>query len=526
MSGRASRRTKKAVSLPKTSVRRCAKCGETHIAPTGAKCTRVPLTSTDAFPNLSPVGASTSKKGKKTSTPTGDTTNKGNQTLIRTAGGSTVTCTDPPINDGAEANVLSVRPVTNTEADTHQAGVASVADIGVANALTHLAKAVSAMGKRFDRNDTKMQALEELVTIKPKPTAKANTSAVWDDVMNMSRASMAGDNDNNVSVHNNVSVSSLPQASNPISVNRAEPVTVQSLRKSADLMGQAAKKQQSMQSRNLIDPSQGDYVNVNDIDNNVNLYNLGSHQSQPITNQGVKVNRHIVSGRDRVGLVNSIHPQNSAYGHGSYSIKSGRDRVGHPEHTNVLVAWPHQFVYVGPDRKMVRYEELTQGQWTAGLTNMASKEEDPLIQRNMFALIASLLQDVCDYGFIAGRGALALILTTLESSKLTWFDIEAIQAIREKYSCRVVLAHSVSQQVHSTSFQGKSSRPKVVNNAQKRVCRNWNGGTCNQAASHQTGNFYYEHICSFCLTKGSRLTHPEVKCSKKNITEVKSDKQS
>ena len=84
----------------------------------------------------------------------------------------------------------------------------------------------------------------------------------------------------------------------------------------------------------------------------------------------------------------------------------------------------------------------------------------------------------------------------------------------------------MTQQGNSTGFQGKASRPKVGNNAQKRVCRNWNGGTCNQASSHQTGNFYYEHICSFCLTKGSKLTHPEVKCSKKNFTEARNDKQS
>ena len=213
MSGR-SLRTKKAVSLPKTKVRRCAKCGETHVAPTGAKCTRVPLISTEAFPGLSPVGVSTSANGKKTSTPTGVTTNQGNQTLIRTAGGSTVTCTDVPSGDVAEANLPSVSQLANTEADIHQAGVEAVSEIGVASALTHLANAVSAMSKRFDKNDNKLQILEELVNSKSQSTAKTNTSPAWDNVLNISRASMAGDDLSNASIHNNVSVVSTSQARN------------------------------------------------------------------------------------------------------------------------------------------------------------------------------------------------------------------------------------------------------------------------------------------------------------------------
>ena len=71
------------------------------------------------------------------------------------------------------------------------------------------------------------------------------------------------------------------------------------------------------------------------------------------------------------------------------NIKSGRERIGNPEHSNVYVCWPQQCVFIGADRRRVKYEDLTQSQWTAGLTTMAAQETNPQIQRNMFLFIAS-----------------------------------------------------------------------------------------------------------------------------------------
>ena len=120
--------------------------------------------------------------------------------------------------------------------------------------------------------------------------------------------------------------------------------------------------------------------------------------------------------------MNNDFPSNLIYGNAQSvngNIKSGRERVGNLEHSNVYVCWPQQCVFIGADRRRVRYEELTQSQWTAGLTTMAAHETNPQIQRNMFTFIASLLQDVCDVGFAVGRGALALILVMMEESRLS-----------------------------------------------------------------------------------------------------------
>ena len=75
-------------------------------------------------------------------------------------------------------------------------------------------------------------------------------------------------------------------------------------------------------------------------------------------------------------------------------------------------------MFIGPDRKRVRYDELSQAQWTAGLTAIAAEESNVAVQKNMLAYLATLLQDVCDYGFSAGRGAHALVLCFIEEGCL------------------------------------------------------------------------------------------------------------
>ena len=101
------------------------------------------------------------------------------------------------------------------------------------------------------------------------------------------------------------------------------------------------------------------------------------------------------------------------------SVKSGRERIGGSDHNRVYVKWPQEACFIGPSRIRVRYDELTQALWTAGITAIAAKENNPAVQRNMFTYLASILQDVCDFGFKSCLGAHALILSNLEDQILT-----------------------------------------------------------------------------------------------------------
>ena len=139
------------------------------------------------------------------------------------------------------------------------------------------------------------------------------------------------------------------------------------------------------------------------------------------------------------------------------------ERIGNPEHSNVYVCWPQQCVFIGADRRRVKYEDLTQSKWTARLTTMAAQETNPQIQRNMFLFIASLLEDVCDMGFAVGLGVLVLIVVMMEESHLSWLDLIAVQEVRDN---RSVVAPS-SSPVHSVSISPtQNSKPKA---AQQRI---------------------------------------------------------
>ena len=63
------------------------------------------------------------------------------------------------------------------------------------------------------------------------------------------------------------------------------------------------------------------------------------------------------------------------------------------------------------------------------MTAIAADEPNVAVQKNMLAYLASLLQDVCDYSFPAGRGAHALVLSFMEEGCLNWLDLSAIQKV-------------------------------------------------------------------------------------------------
>lgn len=68
-------------------------------------------------------------------------------------------------------------------------------------------------------------------------------------------------------------------------------------------------------------------------------------------------------------------------------------------------------MFISPDRQPVRYDDISQSQWTAGLTAIAAVERVTVIQRNMLIYLSLLLHDVHDYRFQAGHCEHAPVLT-------------------------------------------------------------------------------------------------------------------
>ena len=113
--------------------------------------------------------------------------------------------------------------------------------------------------------------------------------------------------------------------------------------------------------------------------------------------------------------------------------KSGRERTGNEGVKRNYVPWPQEFCYIGLERKRVRYDDLTQSQWVAGLTKILGNEKDPSVCSNMSEYLGNLFQDVVDMGFTAAKGCHAVILSQMEEGNLTWAELPKIDSIRRNY---------------------------------------------------------------------------------------------
>ena len=193
------------------------------------------------------------------------------------------------------------------------------------------------------------------------------------------------------------------------------------------------------------------------------------------------------------------------------SVKSGRDRTGADDSRRVYVKWPQEACFIGPERRRVKYDDLTHPQWVLGLITIASEEVNPRIQSNMFKYLASLQQDVCDFGFQPSKGAHSLILSYIEEGKASWDDLPMIQALRESCTLR-----SQSVKASTNSVQPGQTQPKNKAGTERtRICRNYNTGECTREASHVSNAILYNHFCTFCSQSGARNAHTEMDCKKK-----------
>ena len=103
-----------------------------------------------------------------------------------------------------------------------------------------------------------------------------------------------------------------------------------------------------------------------------------------------------------------------------------------------------------PDRKRVKYDELSHQQWVADLVVIQSRQPDPTVCDNMGQYLAELFQDVLDLGYNTAKGAHAVVLSVIEERQATWEDINHINLIRTQFSNKIVV-HLHSQSIIAPS---------------------------------------------------------------------------
>ena len=199
-------------------------------------------------------------------------------------------------------------------------------------------------------------------------------------------------------------------------------------------------------------------------------------------------------------------------------VKSGRDRTGGDDNCRIYVPWPQEHCYVGPNRVRVRYDELTQAQFSTGLLNIIESENDECTRKNMTKLVASMHQDICDYSYIPVRGALAVCLSAIEDGRASWKDYDTLFNLKKQYL--LTSESRSSNYVNSSSSRSprgnnQSTGHSSQNQNQVRLCRNFNNGKCAQSHGHTHSGISYSHYCAFCIKQGSFFPHSEQNCKKR-----------
>jgi len=192
-------------------------------------------------------------------------------------------------------------------------------------------------------------------------------------------------------------------------------------------------------------------------------------------------------------------------------IKSGRDRLRGQDIRRAYVAWPHEFISVGPSCLSVKYDDLDQAQFSAGLMSMVTNEKDLVTQQVKLKYVTKLHHDMCEVGFKTVHSANALILSQIEEQTLSWENYEELDRVR---------ANFIFSQISAAALKNKSNSSERFphrNNSNEKICSAFNLGKCNQSRHHSDDNGQYvKHYCSYCFSLGQRWPHTEAACRKRN----------
>jgi len=209
-------------------------------------------------------------------------------------------------------------------------------------------------------------------------------------------------------------------------------------------------------------------------------------------------------------MIPRLQPDNGTYLEtltNQLRLKSGRSRVGTEAPITSVTEWPQDFVFVGLERNKCKYDDLDLAQWCAGFSAIITLKmhagQHSLVE-NMLNYFADCMQEVVDMGFLPVRGAHAVVLSHIETGRLSWEEKGAPAALRRMYVSRTPAA-----------VLSPGDHVKVVASISKTPCIPYNKGTCTKGAEHTSKNGKVSHICMYCQAEGKLHRHPEIKCRSK-----------
>ena len=166
--------------------------------------------------------------------------------------------------------------------------------------------------------------------------------------------------------------------------------------------------------------------------------------------------------------------------------RSGRYNVTDSSSNASFRRWPNEGILVGPSRKRVTFDELTQVQFIMGFVKNLNDTIDPLMCKFMVAELYELMKLMESTSWQVVRGAFIGIMHDIEAGEILWTDRQALMQRRINHSHAAALAPQPSR------IQG----PRVGATTERKLfCKFHKAGTCRETADlhvdPMTGITYY-----------------------------------
>ena len=197
---------------------------------------------------------------------------------------------------------------------------------------------------------------------------------------------------------------------------------------------------------------------------------------------------------NRMKQLNDVSRSEEPGMYSSKPLKSGRYRLG-DQRVLCAVAWPHEYVAIGPDLMMPPYDELNPLQWTQGFAMNVLLEKDKRKRDIMLLHMCRVMQDADELNWWTAKRAHAGVLQEMERGHLTWDDKSDIDDTRRRYTQRAIK--------EADRRDGK----------QIRICTRYNENRCDKEDGHIEKKVVYKHSCMKCWkAKRENNPHRESEC--------------
>ena len=158
------------------------------------------------------------------------------------------------------------------------------------------------------------------------------------------------------------------------------------------------------------------------------------------------------------------------------------------------VTWPQHSILSGTTKQRVTYDQLSLVQFVQGFTCNIIDESNEKIRERMLWYLNDLMEDAADFGWSSAKASHAVLLCEMERGTVDWLNTQCIDCIRR---------------THAQKYSNRQNWGRTYKHKRPWFCKLYQQGQCTHVKDHEMGGKTHKHVCSFCLSQGCTLPHPE-----------------